>query len=364
MDPIKPDYDGPCICNVVPALLDRRIHDWFPPGVDGASSVLFFLLDGLGWSALQQYRDELPVLSSLEATSINSVAPSSTASALTSVVTGLPPSQHGLVGYRMRVGPEILNVLGWFLPGKGDPPEPQQVQPTPAFGGREVKVVTRSEFLKTGFTQASMRGAKQIGWRVTSALVEHCRRMVQSGDPFIYAYYDGVDLVAHQFGLRTEFYVNELRAADRLVGDLLDVIPKDSVLVVLSDHGQVHLERKNWLPLDPCDRFTAMYGGDGRFRYLYAKPRAETDLLKAAREVVNQTGWVFSREEIVDGGWMGPRPEPWIADRIPEVVLAAREPVAYIDPTNPLEVNLRSGHGSLTADEIMVPLLVGTGRGS
>lgn len=362
MDPIKPDYDGACICNVVPALLDRRIPDWFPPGIDGASSVLFFLLDGLGWSALQQHREELPVLSSLEATSITSVAPSSTASALTSVATGLAPSQHGLVGYRMRVGPEVLNVLGWFLPNKGEAPDPQQIQPAPAFAGRHVKVVTRSEFLKTGFSQASMRGAKLIGWRVTSALVEHCRRLVRSGDPFIYAYYDGIDLIAHQFGLETEFYLRELRAADRLVGDLLEVIPTDSTLVVLSDHGQVHLERKSWLALDPCDPFTAMYAGDGRFRYLYAKPGAEDDLLSSARDVAAETGWVFSREEIVDGEWLGPRPEPWIADRIPEVILAARDSVAYIDPTNPLEVNLRSGHGSLTAEEIVVPLLVGFGR--
>jgi hypothetical protein len=40
-----------------------------------------------------------------------------------------------------------------------------------------------------------------------------------------------------------------------------------------------------------------------------------------------------------------------------DVVLAAREPVAFIDPALPGEANLRSAHGSLTAGEMLVPLL-------
>ena len=46
-----------------------------------------------------------------------------------------------------------------------------------------------------------------------------------------------------------------------------------------------------------------------------------------------------------------------VAGRIGNVVLAAREPVAFVDPALPNERNLRSGHGSLTPDEMYVPLL-------
>ena len=50
-----------------------------------------------------------------------------------------------------------------------------------------------------------------------------------------------------------------------------------------------------------------------------------------------------------------------VAGRIGNVVLAAREPVAFVDPALPNERTLRSGHGSLTPDEMYVPLLAATG---
>jgi hypothetical protein len=45
-----------------------------------------------------------------------------------------------------------------------------------------------------------------------------------------------------------------------------------------------------------------------------------------------------------------------------DVVLAAREPVAFVDPTLPQETKLLGMHGSLTPDEMYVPLLGGRGR--
>ena len=44
-----------------------------------------------------------------------------------------------------------------------------------------------------------------------------------------------------------------------------------------------------------------------------------------------------------------------------DVVLAAREPVAFVDPALPREARLVSAHGSLTAAEMLVPLLAARG---
>jgi hypothetical protein len=49
--------------------------------------------------------------------------------------------------------------------------------------------------------------------------------------------------------------------------------------------------------------------------------------------------------------------------RVGDVVLAARAPIAFVDPALPQEVRLRTGHGSMTEDEMLVPLLAGRGRG-
>ena len=106
------------------------------------------------------------------------------------------------------------------------------------FEGEAVTVVSRGEFVGTGFTQAHLAGAKLVGWRLASTLLVEVRAALAAGESFVYAYYDGIDRVAHEFGL-DDHYDAELRAADRLVGDLLALLPPGAALVVTADHGQV-----------------------------------------------------------------------------------------------------------------------------
>jgi predicted AlkP superfamily pyrophosphatase or phosphodiesterase len=65
------------------------------------------------------------------------VAPSTTATALTSITTGLTPGEHGVVGYRIDVDGEVLNVLRWATrpatPAGRIPPA--DIQPFPPFLG-------------------------------------------------------------------------------------------------------------------------------------------------------------------------------------------------------------------------------------
>jgi hypothetical protein len=362
MDPVLPDYGGEAITSLIPALVGGRPAPFLPPCVAGADAVVMLLLDGLGWQAVEAHRSLLPELAGLEGRPITTVAPSTTASALTSLATGLAPSQHGLVGFRMRVGDEVLNILRWQTTGNHRAPDPFDVQRHTAFFGRPIPVVTRSEFRHSGFTDAQLRGARFVGWNAVSTLVEHCRRLVDAGERLVYGYYPSVDTVAHEYGLHDSFYVSELRAADRLVGDLRDVLPSTAALLVTSDHGQVHVDAGGWVELYDLAPMIAMYAGEARFRYLYAKPGAATELAVAAREAVGHQAWVLTREELFAEGWIGPPPEGPIGRRVGDVVLAAREPVAFVDPTMPMETKLIGMHGSLTPDEMYVPLLGGRGR--
>jgi hypothetical protein len=108
-DPVVPDYGDACVTRLVPALLDGPEGpdgwpDWLPSEVGEASRVLLLVLDGLGWRQLQARSDRAPVMTSLLGGPITTVAPSTTAAALTSISTGVPPGEHGVVGYRMAVG--------------------------------------------------------------------------------------------------------------------------------------------------------------------------------------------------------------------------------------------------------------------
>ena len=241
-EPTLPDYGGGCITNLLAGL--RRPDDppaWMPAPVAGARQVVLLVLDGLGWQQLRSREQLAPALSGMTGGPITSVAPTTTATALTSITTGATPADHGVVGYRVRVGAhDVLNVLRWRTAGGDARPsvDPARFQPLPVFDGTAPAVVTRAEFESTGFTVAHLGGTRQFGWRVPSSLAVEVARLLRQGERFVYAYYDGVDKVAHERGFGP-FFDAEVRAADRLVGDVAAGLTPGSVLVVTSDHGQV-----------------------------------------------------------------------------------------------------------------------------
>ena len=49
--------------------------------------------------------------------------------------------------------------------------------------------------------------------------------MLTAGEPLVYAYYEGIDKIAHLRGFGP-YYDAELMAVDRMVGDLLEVLPE------------------------------------------------------------------------------------------------------------------------------------------
>ncbi len=361
MEPFHPAYDGAAISNVVPALLGTRPAAWLPAPVRDATTVVLLVVDGLGWDAATSRPAERRELAAMEGGPITTVAPSTTASALTSITTGLAPSQHGVTGFRVVIDHAVLNVLSWQSSNRRAP-EPFTVQRHPPFLGRDVPVVTKAEFATTGFTEAHLRGTRFLGWKALSSLVEQCRQLAADREPFVYAYYDGVDAVAHAHGLHDGFYDAELLAVDRLIGDLRDALPDRAALAVISDHGQVHVGPDGWLTLAALGDHFERGAGDGRFRYLYAPRGGAAALLDAATDQFRDEAWVFSRDQLLDEGWLGPAPTAATRRRVGDVTLAARGPVAFVDPALPREAGLISAHGSLTATEIQVPFLAGRGR--
>ncbi len=363
MEPIRPDFDGRAVTGIVPALVVGRDMPWMPEAVQGARSVVLLVLDGFGWNTLQSRRSALPAMGAMDGIPITTVAPSTTAAALTSIVTGLAPSQHGIVGYRMRVDGGIFNTLRWTYADGRRPPDPLDVQRHAAFAGREIPVLTKGEFRTTGFTDAHLRGGRFIGWSTPATLVQHCLQQVDQGEKFIYAYYPGIDAVAHEHGLNDRFFAAELDAVDALVGGLLDQLPESATLLITADHGQVHWGREGWVGLEGIDPLVDAYGGEGRFRSLFARRGGADQLLAAAQDQFGHLAWVFSRAQLFDEGWLGPPPtSASIPRRVGDVTLAARAPIAFIDPTAKGETKLLAGHGSLTPDEMLVPLLASRGR--
>lgn len=383
-DPVVPRFGEGCLSDLVPGLLgsldtaalggpgatERRAAReradaarWLPDEVRGARQLVLLVLDGLGAEQLAQRAASAPLLSSASVATLTSVAPTTTAVALTSLATGLPPAVHGVVGYRVSVGDDVLNLLGWRL-GTRDARQlvpPRRFQPFPAFSGvPSAPVVSRADYAATGFTAAHLADAPLHGWHTASGLVVEVRRLLDDGEPFVYAYYDGIDRTAHATGL-AEHYDAELRAVDRLVGDVVDVLPAGTALVVTADHGQVEVGRALEVFDAEVMGCTRLVSGEGRFRWLHARPGAGAALLDAVTERYSHLAWVKTLDEIVDEGWLGGVPSAEVRSRLGDVAVVPFAATAFLDPADTGEQRLVCRHGSLTTAEMLVPVLAWRG---
>jgi hypothetical protein len=93
--------------------------------------------------------------------------------------------------------------------------------------------------------------------------------------------------------------------------------------------------------------------------HVHTQPGATDDVLAAWRETLGDAFWVLSRDEAVAAGLYGPVAEH-VLPRIGDVVAAARADAAVGDSRimPPAVLDLVGLHGSVTADELDVPLLV------
>jgi hypothetical protein len=357
---IPPAYGGGSVADLVPALLEPNefIPDFLAPEIIAARSVVMLVIDGLGWEQLRSRMALTPTLAELSGGPITTVAPTTTATALTSISTGAPPGEHGIIGYRMATDIGVLNVLRWTTP-HGDARStipPDSIQGLPAFLGHRPPVVSKAEFARSGFTRAHLAGTRLTGYRTVSSIPVEVRRLVRAGEPFVYSYYDALDRIAHEYGLG-EHYEAELVACDRLVADILTALPMGTALLVTADHGQVDCTDGE-VELDAGVRsLIDGESGEARFRWLHAQPGRASELMDTVAEAHGHQAWIRSRDQVIEEGWLGPIVSDQARLRLGDIALVAREKWAFVDPADSGPIDLLGRHGSLTADEMLVPAL-------
>ncbi|WP_062214313.1 alkaline phosphatase family protein [Streptomyces sp. NBRC 109706] len=342
-----------------------------------ADRVCVFLIDGLGWEVLRAHPSVAPFLTSLLPSSnagagkpISVGFPSTTATSLASLGTGLPPAAHGMVGYRV-LDPDsgaLMNQLRW------EPwTEPSRWQPHPTLfvradgAGVAACQVSAPHFERTPLTRVALSGGTFLGrsdpWE---RIDEAARRIAEADRTLVYTYYAELDGAGHRFGIDSEEWRAQLSRVDALAQRLAERLPPRAVLYITGDHGMVDVPRTEEARFDfdhdwELRAGVAQLGGEGRARHLYAVPGAAADVHAVWREVLAEDAWVATRDEAVALGWFGPPGtgvEARVGPRIGDVVVAMSGEAAVIaSETEPRESALIGMHGSLTPAEQLVPLL-------
>ncbi|GAB3984748.1 nucleotide pyrophosphatase/phosphodiesterase family protein [Plantactinospora veratri] len=254
--------------------------------------------------------------------------------------------------------------------GSGDDPDPRRWQPLPTelqraeAAGVAVTVVSRPALANTGLSVAAYRSGTHRGADDADALATEMLAALTAGDgpTLVYGYHPEVDRHGHLSGIDSADWRSAVAEVDALVARLVDGLPPDAALLVTADHGQLDIPAEGRYDLDTDPRLRAglrVVAGEARVRYLHTLPGATADVVAAWSEVLGEQAWVATREEAVSAGWFGPVPEAHLP-RIGDVVVACLAPTVVLASKthNPIETTLVAYHGSCTATEMTIPLLV------
>lgn len=372
---VLPRYDSVGLGAVLPGVLSalgvqpsEEVGSAVSPAValPGADRAVVVLVDGLGERLLRRRAGHAPFLRSLIPAGRTLAAgfPTTTATSMGSFGTGLPPGAHGLVGYEVRdpTTGQMVNELSWE---NGPVPEDWQPHRTQferaVTGGIVTARIGPGFFEGSGLTRAALRGgafrgAESLAERVDATLVA-----TRAPRSLTYLYWGDVDKVGHVHGCDSWQWGEELAAVDAELDRLAHALPPNTLLVVTADHGMVDVPSENVLDVAFEPELAAgveRVAGEPRSPQVYAVAGAALDVRGRWSERLAGRGDVLTRAQAVGLGLFGPVEER-VLPRIGDLVVLMAPGFSVVDSRvhRPELIALRGVHGSLSADEVDVPLL-------
>ncbi|MCM8610643.1 alkaline phosphatase family protein [Accumulibacter sp.] len=380
---LLPDYAGGGLVNLMQSIATACGSDErrYPPlaafGSDalaGARNILLLLVDGLGLRTLTRHPGS-PHLRRHLVGSMTSVFPSTTASAITTVMSGLAPAQHGLSGWHMHLD-EIDQTLAILplTPRQEAPRLPPEQLPAQLFSHaslfealrRECWVVAPRSIAGSPFNAWHSRGARVAAYATLPEMYSCLAQLLlESGSPrYIYAYYPELDSLSHHYGSDSRQAQRALADLDAGFGGLLRVLRgSNNWLLVTADHGFIDSPARRVISLDDHPRLAALLQrplcGERRVAYCYVAESDRPAFEAYVRRHLSRAVHLYASEHLVAAGWFGPPPwHPRLLSRIGDYTLLMKDNWTIKDwLPGERHFAMLGVHGGISASEMRIPLI-------
>lgn len=406
---LVPNYDGLGVANL-PAFICRAfgapIEGLRPPLpstavdlslFDQPQSVVLFVADGLGLAQLELAlaAGRMPHLAGLLGTAgggdgqaslsaLRTVFPSSTVPALATLFSGLPPSEHALLGwtlYAEELGGAI-EVARWRPAGhRGGFADPERGGPSPEtfFGcqtlanrlaavGVACHVVGMRAYQGSPFTRMVHQGARYHPYAHLAGAAEVLHELVaeSGGRPtFVCLYWPGIDQASHEYGPGSDQADACIETLDQFLGTWAGHRQLGrSLFLLTADHGQVSTPPAEAIVLNARpeleQHLAAPLVGERRGLFAFARPGHKEAARAYLTEVLDQAASVLDVDEVLAGGLLGPPPpSPTARRRAGDLLLLAHgsHQLIYSHDCPPRPKPMAGNHGGLDRREMEVPLL-------
>ena len=385
-----PDYQGGSLLNLMASLSHelggpRSEHSGlYQPWLSGVGQhqhVVLILIDGLGEQQLHRLGPD-SVLRRHQRTSLSSVFPATTAAAITTLLTGQPPSSHGLIGWHLHCPVTQDGQEGIAAPLPMSVRYPHDSTLPPAQLARQLLVCPpllpqldrQAEILQPHYIADSpyslhhAGNIKRTAYRdIDDAFAQLACSLQKSDAPaFHYLYLPQLDSLMHRQGCHTPAVQTLFDQLDMAFTQLIRMAKHtDAAIVLTADHGFIDTPRARLISLD--EDFPALYAmlalplsGERRAVFCHVRTGLKDAFMRDARQLLGHACWVVDSQQLLEDGAFGlGQPHPQLASRVGDVTLLARDDWSIRD-TLPQEkpLHLPGQHGGVSAAEMTVPLIL------
>lgn len=375
---LLPDYGAKELGAVLPAALAAVGAAACVPGRDAerdrltlglpmARHVVVVILDGLGHHQLDARRGHAPFLRSIVSDVVTAGYPTTTAASLALFGTGRPAGLTGMTGYTAR-NPRtggLANLISWE---GSEPPEEWQTMPSlleqADRAGVTVTTLGKRAFAGSGLTQAVLRGGLFVGAEKLADRIDVA--LAAAKTPGVsYCYWGEIDAAGHRYGWQSEEWVAALEDADREFRRLAASLGPEVLMVVTADHGMIDVTgAPRWdVATDPTlARDVELIAGEPRAIHVHVTSGTAAAVAERWQEVLGDNGVALTQADAESAGLFGTISDA-VRPRIGDVVvaMAGRSTVVDSRTQTPQSMALIGVHGSLTPEELIVPLLISVG---
>lgn len=236
-----------------------------------APAVVLVAIDGFRHDYLDRDDVEIPTLRRLAAEGVRAeslvpVYPTKTFPNHYSLVTGLHPEAHGIVGNTMRDPDRLVD----GEPARFSLSNREAVADGRWWGGEPIWVTAERQGVRTATafwpgSEAEIGGRRPTHWLPYDGDMPYADRVDQAlawldldgpGRPrLVTLYFEGVDTAGHRFGPDAQETVEAIEAVDAALGRLVDGLAARGLrattdLVVVSDHGMAAVSPERRVLLD------------------------------------------------------------------------------------------------------------------
>ena len=381
---IMPDYGGGSIVNLMSSILQAfEAGDQLyaplrslPPEALTNRNIVLLVIDGLGHDNLIKHCRDGALVRHLK-DRITSVFPATTATAVTTFLTGTAPQQHGVTGWftYFREVEAVLAVLP-YQPRHGSRapkiPARMLLDHTPVFDRLKARshVVAPNRIVHSEFNAAHNGKAEPHGFASLGRMVETIARIVRTPGErnYLHAYWPELDRLAHEHGISSREALTHLAELDRAFASLLaEIRGTSTTVIVTADHGFIDARADQAVDLETHPQLASMLSlplcGERRAAYCYVRASERERFVEYVAAHLEEYAHLKDSQYLIEAGYFGLGPaHARLQERIGDYTLIMKDRSVIKDwlPGEPRYVQI-GVHGGMCPQEMYVPLIVAEG---